>query len=217
MLRISDIETEVQFLADESNLVISSGANLPILNGYYKMFCRMRLWPELNITDTSVVLTAGQEAYQWPTTHIFQTEPALILQRTVGNPRNFVKVWPVQDEIYWGFLKNVVQSFPSHYKKERLSAGEYSLLMRPVSNVTGLQLLIVGQIEPDLFVQSTDTTVFKEEQSDRAFSRFLAAQWQKKRNNSGRAAELIDEMEMLLPEGDFGPTARPNNIIPWWT
>lgn len=217
-MTLAQIQSDVQFLADESTLSLTSAANLPVINSYYKEFCASRLFPELNITDSSITSVAGQEAYTWPKNVKFLTEPALILQRTIGNPRNFVKVWPVQDEIYWGFLKNVVQSFPSHYKKERLDgAGLYNLLMRPRPNITGLQLLIVGQIEPTEFVQASDPTAFNEPQTDRAFARFLAAKFQSKRGNPVRAAELLDEMDDLLPEGNYGPTPRPNNAVPWLT
>lgn len=171
----------------------------------------------MSITDSSITLTQGQEAYKWPTQYTFLTEPAIVLQRTLGNPRNYVKVWPVQDEIYWAFLKNVVQSFPSHYKKESQDRKNYNLLLRPNPNVTGLQLLIVGQTEPPKFVQATDSSVFREEKTDLAFARYVAAQIQKKRNNSGRAVELIDEMEDMLPDSVYSPTPRPNNIVPWIT
>lgn len=215
-MTLAQIQTDVQFLADESTLALT-GQYLPVFNGYYKEFCASRLFPELNITDTSITTVAGQEAYVWPKNYKFLTEPAIILQRTVGNPRNFVKVWPVQDEIYWGFLKNVVQSFPSHYKKERQSANMYNLLMRPLPNISGLQVLIVGQTEPVELVQASDPTVFNEPQVDRAFARFVAAQFQMKRGNPARAAQLLDEMDDLLPEGNYGPTPRPNNAVPWLT
>lgn len=215
-MTLSQIEADVQFLADERTLSLT-GTYLAVFNGYYKEFCAARLFPELNVTDSSITTIQGQESYVWPQNYKFLTEPALILQRTLGNPRNFVKVWPVQDEIYWGFLKNVVQSFPSHYKKERQSANSYNLLLRPLPNVAGLQLLVVGQIEPTELVQAADATVFNEPQTDRAFSRFLAAQFQMKRGNLARAAQLLEEMDALLPEGNYGPTPRPNNAVPWLT
>lgn len=214
MLRLIDIEPEVQFFADESNLTISSGVNLPIVNSFYKEFCGLRLFPELEVTDSSITLVQGQEAYKWPIAYQFRNEPALLLQRTTGNPRNFVKVWPVQDNVYWGFLKNVVQSFPSHYKKEKQTGEDYTLLLRPVSNITGLQLLLAGQVLPPLFTAATDRTIFMEENRDRAFARFLAAQWHKKRGNIGRAEELLDEVDDLMPESDYGPSERDNKIVP---
>lgn len=217
MQRLIDIEPDVQFFADESNLAISSGVNLPIVNSFYKEFCGLRLFPELEITDDSIVTVAGQESYVWPINVQFRGEPALILQRTLGNPRNFVQVWPETNNVHWGYLKNVVQSFPSHYKKESQDGKNYSLLLRPIPNISGLSLLLIGQALPPTLSGPLDTTVFKEENRDRAFARFLAAKWQEKRGNSGRAQDLLDEVDALLPEGDYGPTAKPQTAIPWFT
>lgn len=217
MLTLTAIEADVQFFADESNLTISSGTNLPILNSLYRRFCNSRRFPELEYTDSSITLVAGQEAYRWPTTAVFVTEPAITLQRTIGNPRLFVKVAPVQDNIFWDLLKNINQSFPSHYKKERLDAKNYSLLMRPTSNVTGLILRISGQTEPPEFVKAADTSIFVEPNVDRAFALYVAAAWQNKRNNTGRAQQLLNDMADMLPDSQYGPTPRPMLAIPWFT
>ena len=217
MLTLSEVEAEVQFLADESNLVLSSGAGLAIFNSYYKLFSGLRRWGELEITDSSIVTVAGQEAYRWPITRTFIIEPAILLQRTAGNTNNFVQVWPVTDNIHWGCLANVTQSFPSHYKRESKGANDFTLLFRPFPNTADLQVRIVGQAEPIKLVQAADRTVFRESKTDLALARYIAAQYQKKRDNPGRAEELLDEMRDMLPESDYMPTPRPTDIIPWLT
>lgn len=216
-LQLSEIETLVQFFADESTLSLSSTANLPVINSMYRQFCSVWRFPEIEVTDKSIVLQAGIESYIWPTQYKFLTEPAVTLQRTVGNPRLFVKITPIQDNIYWSFLKNVNQSFPSHYKKESQDGKNYNVLFRPVSNISGLQLLIIGQIEPPPFVKAGDRSIFREDNPDHAFARLVAANFQRKRNNPGRADELMDEYYDLMPESIYGPTPSPNLAIPWFT
>ena len=217
MMKLSDIEGEVRFLADESNLNISSGTNLPILNGYYKLFCGLRRFGELEVTDESVVTVASQEAYNWPSRHTFIVEPALMLQRVAGNTQRFVPILPAPDNYLWSGLKNVSASFPTHYKRESLGANNFSLFLRPLPSVAGLQLLIIGQVEPALFVQAADRSVFREEKTDRAFARYVAAQLQRKRDNPARADDLLDEMRDMLPESNYMPSPRPSSVTPWWT
>jgi hypothetical protein len=216
-LQLSDIQALAQFYADESTLSLSSAANLPVINAMYRQFCADWRFPEIEVTDTSITLVAGQESYIWPSKYKFRTEPTVTLQRTVGNPRLFVKVTPIQDNIYWSFLKNVNQSFPSHYKKESQDGQNYNILFRPVSNISGLQLYIIGQIEPKPFVQATDWAIWKEDGPATAFAIFIASQFQAKRNNPGRADELLDDMRDLLPESIYGPTPQPNLAVPWFT
>ena len=220
---LTNIETDVQFWADDTALSITSGVNLRLFNTVYQgMFSPDyivfgvkigRRWPEATREDTSLTMVAGQEDYTWPTTPEFK-EPVW-LEGTNGTTDVYPILW-VPDMATWSAYdpNNVGDSEPI-YARLLDVAGTLTLSLRPNPHRTD-GIRINGMIEVTELTTGANSTIFANKNADRALAMVVASHFKAKRGDSGRALELLNQAKSLLPINDVAPDfTGTGRIAPW--
>jgi hypothetical protein len=165
---LANIETDVQFYANDRRLTITSGDHLRIANLIYQGFLtpdfRMpgtnikigRRWPEVTQEDTSITTTVGTEQYTWPSSPQFK-EPFYIelVDATDSLP---TPIYPVTSLDEWSELDDTNNGTPKFYMLIDV-AGTVMLALRPNPDTLGDTIRITGAIEGLEFASPSTTTV----------------------------------------------------------
>jgi len=221
---LTNIQTDVRFWADYSDLVITSGDNLRIFNTVYQgMFSPEytvygvkigRRWPEATREDTSLTMVVGQEDYTWPSSPDFK-DPVW-LEGTNGTTEVYPIHWAPDMATWSAYDPNNVGDTEPLYARLLDVAGVATLSLRPnPGRADGIR--INGMIEVTELAVGTDSTVFLHKNSDRALSMVVAAHFKAKFDgNTGRAMELLNQAKSLLPVNDTTPNLTGSGMIAPW-
>lgn len=224
------IQVWARHYADDTQLTITSGDGLNVLNEIYggmltpgyrfavggRAFTVGRLWPESYQTnDLGADTTAGTAAYNWLTSPIYQEEPIVELETSAGQG-DYESIPHARDERQWVRLKNASNARPEAYIRYD-SSGTMKIEFAPTPTTTGLDIRLRGYVEPTLFTSSTTTdgttnTIFFNENPDRALAYFIAASFLDKRNDTERALALAIAGLGLLPRSEHMPSQDDNQI-----
>lgn len=220
---LTNIQDGVRFWSDDSNLTVTSGTNLRIANTVYQgMFSPEytfmgvhvgRRWPEATQEDTSLTMVAGTEAYNWPTSPVFKG-PFVIEGLDTNDNNEPYLILPAPDLTTWSAYDQNTNDRPVYWRRIDAS-GTAKLELRPKPDQTD-GIRINGLIEVTEFTGGSDSTVFLNTQSDRAYAMLLGAHFLAKRGKPGRALEVVQMAAGLLPAHDITPSLTgTGRVRPW--
>lgn len=223
---LTNIQSDARHYANDANLVITSAEGLRIANLIYQGMLtdgfRLggvkigRRWPEATREDTSLTSVASQEQYTWPTSTVFKR--TWFIEYLDASSSNYpYPLREVPDILTWtAYDASISQTGIPIYWRLLDVSGTVKMALRPNPDTTGDTIRITGLIEATEFTDGTSTTVFLNNNADRALSIFIAADYKAKRGQSERALELISEGVGLLPHGDSTPVLRTGGYLrPW--
>lgn len=220
---LSNIQSDARFWANDRNLTIVSGTGLRIFNAVYQgMFSEDfriagiqigRRWPENTAEDTSLTMIVGQEQYTWPVSPVFK--PGFFLEGLDASSNNepYVIESAISSE-QWSFFDDSNNATPLIYRLIDVS-GVVKLAIRPTPDSAD-PIRITGMKEITELTDGTKSTVFLNNNSDKALAKFIAAEYKAKRGDPERALQLIAEGRAFLPLYDYAPRFKPvGHIRPW--
>lgn len=220
---LTNIQTDVRFWANDSQLDITSGTNLRVFNSVYQgMFTPGyklfgvnigRRWVEATREDTSLTMVAGTEQYTWPASPVFK-EPFFIEGLDVNASNDPYTIFPVPTMQLWSDLDDSNNAQPIYYRLIDVS-GTLKLALRPPPDQAD-PIRITGLIEVTELTTGSESTVFKNTNADRALAMLVAAEFKDKRGNSRRALELLQKARSLLPVYDRTPRLSSGGFIQPW-
>lgn len=172
--KLSEIQTGVRFSSRDGAIVLTTEANLAMVNRIYRSLASSLPWSELRREDTSISTTAGTEIYTWPNSNIFLDVTNIEMQDEEDQNR-YKMVHTVLDEFTWNQSGNKInQSIPDHYNRD--SDGTISRIrFRPLPKYSGKTVRITGIIEPKSLVNAGNETVFLQRAADDALEHLISA------------------------------------------
>lgn len=213
---LSDLNELVKFYANDRTLSITTASELPVVNAVFGWFCTLRRFSELTRIDESLSTTANQETYTWPSSPVFRMEPDPWVEIDDNdNPDDPIPIRRAASEYEWTLHRHAPTGFPEVWRT--YSDGTDTLLaLRPIPDTTGDAIRIIGQVEPAAFTQGGgESTPFRNENIDRAFAMFLAAEYLLKRRDSQQAQAIRTRANTLLPVHDHAPARSRGAIRPY--
>lgn len=225
------IQTWAQIYSDDSNLTITSGDGLEVLNEVYagmfnpdykvsvggRFFTIGRNWAETwESNDLGVNTTSGTNDYAWLTSPIYREEPQVLLETSAGGG-DYEVIPPGDDEILWNRLVNASNGRPQRYRRYR-SGSTMTLRFAPTPDTSSLDIILRGHVEITKFTSTTavdgsTNTIFFNDAPDQALAYFIAANFKAKRGDPRRAIDLILSGLGLLPSTDYMPSRDENEIV----
>ena len=223
---LTNIQSDARHYANDFALTLTSGQGLRNANLIYQGMLTEdfrlggvkigRRWPEATREDTSLTSVADQEQYTWPTSPVFK-RPWFIEYLDAGSSDYPYPLREVPDILTWNAYDSSISQtgIPVYWRLLDVS-GTVKVALRPNPDTTGDTIRISGLIEATEFTDGTSTTVFLNNNADRALAIFIAADYKAKRGQAQRALELISEGMGLLPRQDSTPALRSGGYLrPW--
>ena len=220
---LTNIQTDIRFWADDDNLTVTSGANLRAFNTVYEgmltpdyrlMGVKIgRRWPEVTREDTSLTMVIGQEQYTWPASPDFK--PPFYIEGLDTNASNDpYPIPPAPDMASWSVLDDQNNARPIYYRLIDVS-GTVKLALRPAPDQAD-PIRITGLIEVTALTGGSDSTIFLNQNADKALAMLVAATFKAKRGDPSRALDLIQMARGMLPLHDSAPMLDTGGyILPW--
>jgi len=217
---VGTIQTWARFYSNDQTLLLTGATDIEIFNFVYAgMFDPDyelagvkigRRWAEGTQEDSSLSTTASTQTVALPSSLVFKEEPVIELQTTVGGTL-YERLRPCPDEKTWLRFTNAGEGFPEFYRLMN-DSGTVKIFLAPTPNTSSLTIRIRGPIEVTELADATDTTIFLNKNSDRALAKLLASEYKRKRGDSARANELIQEALALLPATEYTPSYSDNRV-----
>lgn len=220
---LTNIQTDVRFYANESDINLTTGINLRISNAMYRAMGTPgyrhrgvkigRRWKEFTREDTSLTMVASQEQYTWPASPVFN-EPFFIEGLDVNASNAPYIILPAPNMTTWSYFDDKNDARPLYSRLIDVS-GTVKLALRPKPDQAD-PIRITGLIEPTAFVDGTTKTAFLNANMDLALAKLIASEFRRKRGEPERADELLGEVFSMLPVYDTAPILRPGGFIQPW-
>lgn len=224
---VANIELDAQHYADDSQLVLTTGAGLRRLNQMYRGMTFPgwkimgqtiigRNFAELLTTDTSITTTAGTASYALPTTNRFRGRPFVEILDASQNSDPYIIEYAntfTEWSRYWTDNTNIPRI--CMLTGGGATAGQ-KIEFRPSPDTTGDTVRITGYKEVTELTNGAGTTEFTHRSSDDALAMLIAADYLAKRGDPGRAMELVSSAIGAMPAESVALKVQgTGHIRPW--
>ena len=220
---LTNIQTDVRFWAQDADLVITSGDGLRRANevyqgiftpGYELLGIKVGMrWPERIREDTSLVTTAAQASYTWPSSPVFLLDDVGIELQNQSGGSIYRALDRIADEIEDLALRNSSDTIPTHYRWGSNTSGTAIITLRPAPSLANLTIRIRGVSEVVAFALAADVSEFDNVNHDKALALLIAAVYKIQRGDIGYAQTLIANAKGLLPRYETSPSPIEGRIM----
>ena len=226
---LTNIESDAQHYANDSQLNASSGQGLRVSNrlyngmttpGYRAGFSGTlvsigRRYPELLKTDSTLTTTSGTAKYTLPATPVFHMEELMVVYVDASSSSYEYVIDKSPSEREWAAHFSSNNAIPFVWK-QYYDGSNNVIEFRPAPDTTSDTIKLWGYVQATPFATSASTTEFIHKNSDYALSLLIAGDWLAKRGKTRRSRELITEAVALLPPEDSGSRIRGTGMLTPW-
>ena len=174
--RLSEIETQVQFLTRNSDTVITSGDGLAVADRTYRELAALLPWPEFRRNDLTITTVAETGIYDWPESPVMLDIKVVEVQD--GNDDDKYKtIYTPITELAWSLMaERKSAAVPEGYMLFDDTEKGMQFEARPLFRFGGKTIRITGIIEPAPLTGGDSGTAFRNRIADDALARLLAAE-----------------------------------------
>ena len=218
MSTLYNIEQDVRFYTNQSDLSLITAAHLRVVNEALHEFAKLRRFPEFTREHTFTA-TACVSAYTFPTAAVFVDEEYRVDLLDVSDSQYPYPLHPSKDEDEWAAMDSAGAEDIAAHRVFRVlnNAGTIELRVRPMPDTTGDIFHFIGLVQPVEFTTISSSASFRTALTDKAFAHWVAAKFCRKRELYDLANYNEQAALALLPKEDTAPRIRSGMLKPYRT
>ncbi len=193
MMTLEEIQSQVREHARATNITITSGDLLSIVNFTLRGMASLVPWSDLTATDNTMQTTSGKRQYDWLKNDINFLDVTYIGIQDEDELNRFKRVVPVRTEADWEEFGELPDDLPRVYRLYgdplTLSDGEVKIEFRPGPAHGSKTIRRTGVREPD-DLDANSETPFRLKFYDDIFALLISAIILAQRAQQARAQQL---------------------------